>query len=61
MIINGDIHNFKNPNQYENFFEPEEDLAIEEALVESSHIADDYLDKMSKNQKKSEFRKILEK
>ncbi|MFH1286741.1 MAG: hypothetical protein ABII02_03235 [Candidatus Magasanikbacteria bacterium] len=57
----GDIHNFKNPDQYENFFEPEEDLAIEEAFVESSHITDDYLDRLSKSEKKSDFKRILEK
>ena len=57
----GDIHNFRNPAVYENFFEPEEDLAVEEALVESEHIVRDYLDGLAKGELAIEFKRILEK
>jgi hypothetical protein len=56
----GDIHNFRNGKAFEDYFTPEENTLIEEALIERDRIMHEYLDQVSRAEYANDFTTFLD-
>ncbi|MCF6276952.1 MAG: hypothetical protein L3J07_03860 [Candidatus Magasanikbacteria bacterium] len=57
----GEMHNYREGDKYENYFSVEEDLEIEKAEVEANSKLKEYILDLAQNEKKDEYRKLVEK
>jgi len=56
----GRLHNYRDGNKYEDYFSAEEDLEIENAEIEANRKLKSYIQDLTENEKKEEYRNLVE-
>jgi polyhydroxyalkanoate synthesis regulator phasin len=55
----GDIHDFRHGEVFEEFFTPEENTLLEEAMVEADELVHEYLKRIAAEEAKEQYEKLL--